>query len=78
MTREERALLMMAEQSTHTIGSGVTISERRDQEVGLNRIRNCPRNRERYKPVSVLVEFLRKNDSGIGQVINLMNNKGIK
>ena len=48
MTREERALLMMAEQSTHTLGSGVTISERRDQEVGLNRIRNCPRNRERY------------------------------
>ncbi len=51
MTGEERALLMMAEQSTHTIGSGVTISERRDQEVGLNRIRNCPRNRERYTPL---------------------------
>ncbi len=51
MTREERALLMMAEQSTHTIGSGVTISERRDQEVGLNRIRNCPRNRERYTTI---------------------------
>ncbi len=48
MTREERALLMMAEQSTHTIASGVTISERRDQEVELNRVRNCPRNRERY------------------------------
>ena len=50
MTREDRALLMMAEKSTHTIGSGVTISERRDQEVGLYRIRNCARNRERYNP----------------------------
>ncbi len=48
MTREERALLLMTETTTHTVGSGVTISERRDQEVGLNRIRNCPRNRERY------------------------------
>ncbi len=48
MTREERALLMMAEQSTHTLGSGATISGRRDQEVGLYKIKNCPRNRERY------------------------------
>ena len=48
MTRENGVLLLMAETTTHTFGSGVTISERRDQEVGLNRIRNCPRNRERY------------------------------
>ena len=56
MSRPDGAWLMMAEKSTHTIGSGVTISERRDQEVGLNRIRNCPRNRERYS-LSKLILF---------------------
>ena len=48
MTVGDAALFTMLENTTHTFGSGAAISERPDQEVGLNKTRNCPRNRVRY------------------------------
>ncbi len=51
----------MAQNTTHTVGSGATISGRHDPEVGLNRIKNCPRNRERYTLTIVLKEDIIKH-----------------
>ncbi len=42
-------MFTMTENTTHAFGSGAAISERPEPEVGLNKTRNCPRNRARYR-----------------------------